>query len=343
MKLRLIAVVLLMSAIGACLPTGLSVNQSPRPYTAEDVRVDRPSDVAWGARGIAVVVRDPEEPDLRTSLALVDPTTLRSEVLPKDRSGCDSSSVFAPQFAGDNLRYGRFFYPPGLEGAILEEAPGGDLTRLVDGLTFPPNAFVHVAASDVWLASDASGFCAWIERVAGEGGPWPITVDAKGRSFEVNESRIADDCDKTGHASRIAMAADGTLAFLASPSSVDVSGTARFDVDWGVYVVSEDGQSEQIAAGFQRPTHLRWHPDGRSFLVSARRGLLSGIWSVTLDGHVSLLYEADVISFDVAPDGERLALVIGTGEPAKREHHLIVVTPTDAASPSAHVTFSDAD
>lgn len=298
---------------------------SPRSVVV--VPVDgRVSDVTWGDEELIIVVSDPEEIPGRTRLDTIDLATLREAEVSLELGGCDDDMFVSPRFEEGVLRFARICYP-NVSIALMERSASGDVRTLVEDLGFPPDGYVSPDDGATWIASDASGFCSWITRAHGSGGPWPIVVEGGSRSFQTDEGLVEEDCDRTGQASWITKGPDGQLAFLAAPAAVDLSGSARFDMPWNVYLLDADGKARLLAAGFVRPSDLHWTPTGDSISVTGTWNGRKGLWSIATTGAVSPLIEGAILSFSWEPTGRRLAIIEPVGSVADRTYRLSIVEP----------------
>ena len=312
MKEVAVVVVPLLGLLLACQPPS-SASPVPTARSLEVVPLDGSvSDVAWGEGELVAFVSDPDQVPSRTRLGSIDVSTFEEMKINLELGGCVDDMFLSPRLENGVLRFARVCFPNG-PIALMERTADGDVTTLVEDIGFPPNGYVSPDDGQTWIASDASGFCSWISRVHGSGGPWPITIDGGSRPFEVDEGLVAPDCDRTGHASRIAQSPDGKLALLAAPSAVDLSGTSRFDMPWNIYTVDADGKPQVLAPGFVRPTELQWTTAGDALAVAAQRDGRSGLWSISQDGGVTLLLDGEIIAFSWEAGDRRVAIIEPVG------------------------------
>lgn len=267
-------------------------------------------DVAWTSEGLLAVVPDPDQPELRTTLVVVSPDGERVEPLPTDRGACESLDFYAPWSFDGRLIFSRACYPGGQISLRSRGSVDGEERVLVENVGFPPNAVTSTDDGSTWIASDSSGFCAWVSRISGSGGPWPILIADGPRPFHVDEGLLASECDHTGLASHVAVAPDGRLAFLAAPESTLLAGQARLEARWNLYTVDKAGTVTTVATDFVRPTGLEWAPIDRVWTVSAIRGSREAIWSVSDSGVSEALFDGNIIAFSWSPEGSELAVVI---------------------------------
>jgi hypothetical protein len=123
-----------------------------------------------------------------------------------------------------------------------------------------------------------SGICGSIAAVTGAGvqrSAGPTTLDGRAWRLDQDFFEPGDtDCTPRGRADLPALTGDGRrLLFVASPESVGVSGQARIDVPWNLYLDDlPGGQPRAVARGFVSPTGLAMTADDRSVVVGGRRG-----------------------------------------------------------------------
>lgn len=299
--------------VAACQGSAL---MSPLPLQSPaDLGVPSALDVAWGPSGLFAVVSSNSDPGGRTLLVQVDPLTGKTTAVPTDNGGCDSSSALTPSASRDNhVYYVRVCYPGGTEISLFQlDLTSAKSNEIIPSMGFPSNAYVSTDEGSTWFASDSSGLCAWVDRLTGTGGPWPITIRDGPHTFQLDDGRSPRDCDHTPLASHIALLPDRSVAFLASPASLELSGAARLDALWNLYTADSSGNVSRIAEGFSRPTQLLWNASTESFELSARRGPQVGLWSVSPSGTISLIIEAPILRFALSPDDHRIAAVVRNG------------------------------
>ena len=273
-----------------------------------------PLDVEWLDNGRLVVIRGTGDPSRqrasRVDLGTMEATPLDLEV-PKR---CLSVDVQNPKVIGDRLYLDRrCFARDGDDRHEIMLISEGKQAEAVASIPWFPDSYVQLP-SGAWLSGFDSGPCAWIDLVpdTGEPGiPWPITVSDDGEPFAVNGS-AEGECDNAVLASSIDRSSDGHLAFVAAGAARSAAGFARLDVPQNVYVVPEaGGQPRRIASGLVEARNVRWSPDGSSLIVIARAGDGSVLLKLDLAGGQEVLYEGQPVVAAWAPDGRRIAIVVG--------------------------------
>lgn len=318
----------LLAVAAACqpTPTGKPPDGSFGPVLFED-----PIDLAWGS-GAIFVVGEGEADVERSILVQVHPDSGAHEQLALERNECLSVSPLSPQAIDDRLIFVLGCDTPGERRiSLVEHDQGsGDVHEIIHDIPFPPRSYGTPDRGETWFASDSSGICAWISRISGEAGPWPVTITDGRRPFELDEG-FEGNCDNLGMASNVAVSDDGSLAFVASPDALGVSGAARTDVRWNVYTIDPtDSQPRLRASGFMRPTDLRWVGDSGSIELAAVRGGRSALWEVNEEGAVSIVVDAPVINFSREPAGSRIAVTMRVGNPVEGGSQLRLWIPAEA-------------
>ncbi len=115
--------------------------------------------------------------------------------------------------------------------------------------------------------------------------PWNLRLGAGTSSFDLADFLTpSEDCTRTGNADLPAWSRDGThVAFFASTAAVGVSGQARSEASWTLYVV--DGNLAGPATlldGIAAPAALQWSPDGRWLAMAGSVDGSHGLWLIEL-------------------------------------------------------------
>jgi hypothetical protein len=142
--------------------------------------------------------------------------------------------------------------------------------------------------SDIGMAAIYGGVCSGLVWL-GEGGVRPVDdvfVGEGDKRFALGaqvRGRGSEACEATGQAAWPDIAPDGSrIAFLASPDSVGVPISDRWDLPFNLYVMPTDSlEPLALLTGLRHPRGVRWSPDGGSLLVSGELdGQGDGVWLV---------------------------------------------------------------
>jgi hypothetical protein len=134
-------------------------------------------------------------------------------------------------------------------------------------------------------------------------------------SLDADSAPGSNDCTNTGRADYPAYSPTGDrLAFLASPASIGVSGQARLDAPWGLYLTSGAGVPHEVMGDIVNPPGLAWTTNGRWLIFSGGVGDQGvATWAVeAATGRLVRLSVQGLDSLDVSPDGTRLVGVTTT-------------------------------
>ena len=138
----------------------------------------------------------------------------------------------------------------------------------------------------------------------------------------------------------LALRIDGqeTLAVAADPTVAEGSGQFSPDGRWIAFTSNQTGRTEVYVTSFPQltekrqvsidgGTNPRWAPDGSTlFYRDGRRVMAAPVsprpsFSV---GTARMLFEADFLSFEVAPDGQRFLLLTPNPEANRAEIHVVL-------------------
>jgi hypothetical protein len=231
--------------------------------------------------------------------------------LPRD---CASIDVQNPHVIAGHLFLDRHcFSLDGNDRHEILEVDVHNRATSVASIPWFPDSYVQLSAG-AWIAGFDSGPCGWIDVVphtGDPGGAWPINVTDDGESFAVNASPKGH-CDGAVLASSVDRSSTGMLAFIASGAARSQSGSARLDVAENLYTVPEaGGEPRRIASGLVEPRNVEWSTDGASVIVIVRAGTGSALLEVNAAGSKTVLYEGQPMTAAWAPDGRRIAIVVG--------------------------------
>jgi hypothetical protein len=141
----------------------------------------------------------------------------------------------------------------------------------------------------------------------------PVTVGAGDESWRLDEYFVstARMCTQLGRASGARWSPDGrTVAFLGSPKSIGVSGTARLDAPSNLYLMDSTTWTPRLVfAEIEHPSEPSWSPDGRWLVFSGSvpdRG--EGTWLFDVGKtRLSRLTSIPLTSPVWSPDGQAIA------------------------------------
>lgn len=177
------------------------------------------------------------------------------------------------------------------------------------GLTVSPDMSVA-------LVSAGNILCESIVAVDSGGVRYlPVTVGAGSRSWRLDEYFVTDArlCTELGRAGGAAWSPDGRrVAFLGSPQSIGVSGTARLDVPWNLYLMGPNAWTPRLAfANIVHPSEPAWSPNGRWLVFSGsvpNEG--EGTWLFDIEeARISRLTSTPLTSPTWSPNGQA---IVGT-------------------------------
>jgi hypothetical protein len=167
--------------------------------------------------------------------------------------------------------------------------------------------------------SVGGGICDGILGLTRQGTqPAPIVIPAVPRRFQIDEafdSSAAHDCTQTAASTLPSLSSDGkVLAFLGSPASIGVSGIARTDVPFELYLVNLDSMSSSsLLEGLAHPSGLNVSPDGGWLVTGGIKSGQLGVWLVSPSGRrVVQISNLDIRGLAWAPDGRH---IVGLHDP----------------------------
>lgn len=150
---------------------------------------------------------------------------------------------------------------------------------------------------------------AWPTLAAGDGGPTGLTIEDLARMHRVSDLATAPS--------------GGRVAYLLSVPRipfVEDDGPAWHEL----HVLEADGSSRPLVTGHQRIEEIAWTPDGRSItFLSERHGSEHPtLWRLPIDGGEArplLDLGHGIVSYEMAPDGRRLAVLVARPSSDERE------------------------
>lgn len=233
---------------------------------------------------------------------------------------CTGAETLAPLvLASGELSY-QLRCTPGTKGAStyrtgLSVIDAKDRPRTLMPLTdlpFVPRQAAWSADGSRGLLAGERATCEGIARVDRTGvHAWDLGLGSGATSFDLADFlTVSQDCARTGNADLPAWSRDGhSVAFLASPAAVGVSGPARLDASWTLYTVGESLADPAILLdGIEHPTALRWSPDGRWLALAGSVGGSEGLWLIEIATRRSVRISTFPFWLDLAwsRDGSRL-------------------------------------
>jgi Tol biopolymer transport system component len=185
---------------------------------------------------------------------------------------------------------------------------------------FHASAFTWAPDAKRGLVAQSDQICSSFAAVDSRGlHPLDLKLGTGGRAWSLASLFRAtgdENCTKDGQADHPAFSPDGRqVAFFASPDAVGVSGQARLDVTWGLWMMSAAGDNpHRVLGGLVEPTDVAWSPDGRWLAFNARRGSYRGVWLYSLStGTHRRVSGTDGSHVAWSPDGHQLVAVNDTG------------------------------
>jgi hypothetical protein len=330
-----------ISVLGA-VSIGCQPLASSRPSVAEDgVRLEVPAGhyvgIAWLQDGRLVIDEAiPPAPGgtrLGYSFSLVDPTSgssgllavpplercwrelyLNPQVLPDGRLSFVRSCLHSPQGEPpDEADLVAMDPVPGSQLQVVMKLGHLDIFKNVSYTVTPDLAEV--------IYEIGSGPCGGIAVATATNpiGRLHLLIGESPTQFRLDEpSDLLGPCDGAGKAGAPALSPDGTtLAFVASPRSVGVSGLqARLAQPWDIYLA--DMQSERtrrVVGDLDGATGLAWSPDGKQ-LAYAGGAAGSGVWLVEpASGTPHLVSAGDYGYLTWAASGDTIAAIRHLSDP----------------------------
>jgi len=153
----------------------------------------------------------------------------------------------------------------------------------------------------------------------------PIRVGSGESSWRLDEYFLSDSrlCTDLGRAGGASWSPDGeAIAFLGSPQSIGVSGVARLDAPWNLYVMAPGTWAPHLVlADLTYPSEPSWSPDGRWLTFSGSvEGNGEGTWLLNLDaGQLKRLTTVPVASPVWSPDGRTIVGIVPVEGPGSKE------------------------
>ncbi|MEX2458235.1 MAG: hypothetical protein WD770_04555 [Actinomycetota bacterium] len=259
--------------------------------------------------------------------------------LPGPQKGCRGRDYMRPaRVSGRSVLLFSLCYSETFDGRLDEgsvvvvDLDTGQLQELVpSNVAFNPQTIAWHRGEG--LISKSSGLCAGIARLTPDGVErWDVMV--ADRRVDEPVFSEAQDCSQEIRADLPAISQSGRIAFMASPDSVGIDGFARGSVPWFIYVMDENGAPEQLPVEIEHPSDLRWSPSGTALAFSGTvAGKGDGLWVMSLpQGELKKISGERVSSLDWAPEGERIAAVLESGEDAEwpRNVRLVIYRVTES-------------
>jgi hypothetical protein len=222
----------------------------------------------------------------------------------------------------------------GLSSVVAYEFKDRTVTELADlGDRMALNGSSWNADASQGVGAQSSGICAriaWLTR----NGPQGIAaaVSDGGTRWRLDDwlTQPRESCETQGRADCPVWQPGGQLiAFFASPPSKGVTGQARLDVPWQLYLLdSQSLRVMKVVDGIYGTCRgMSWSRDGRWLAFTGKIGGTEGIWLYSMGNRaLRLVAVMRPSSPDWSPDGRKL---------------IAVEDPTLDYPPKTHLTLAD--
>lgn len=209
-----------------------------------------------------------------------------------------------------------------------------EMSEMLD-MTSNPGVVTWESNQTRAVAGVGSYICQGITSVERDGEkPIAVEISDGTNHFRLDEelTRGRRDCEFTGRADFPAYShSAGQLAFVASPSSVNVSGDARLDKPWNLYVLGLGGHPRSVVSSIVDPAGIAWTSDDRWIIFSGRlESFGSGMWAVdSSTGRLVKLSGQALDWFDLSPDSKRMigTASLGSADPTGQRLLLFDLSP----------------
>jgi eukaryotic-like serine/threonine-protein kinase len=223
----------------------------------------------------------------------------------------------------------------------LMKTPSGQLDRLTFGPNEDETAVWSHDSRSVAYASTREGGVTWVYTKSVEGASEPKRIYAARTHGHLSSwSRDGRWLLFDSLNDLLALRIDGqeSLAVAAAPAVVEGSGQFSPDGRWIAFTSNETGRTEVYVTSFPQLTEKRqvsieggtiprWAPDGRTLFYQQGRRLMAVPVSLRPSLNLEparMLFEADFLSFEVAPDGQRFLLLTPNPEANRAEIHVVL-------------------
>jgi hypothetical protein len=342
-----------LTASCAVVPDGVA-NNSPAPVPSHTLNVSQPAhgyfvSVAWPSGGwiYAGYLAHPEVYPHAFELWRMreDGSNFQKVALPDDPA-CERTSYGGVSVLHDGrLAVNKLCdkplgtSPTATYGVVAYDPLTGKTETLVPLQSeVNPGATSWNPTIDRAIASESSGICgsiAWLTRT----GPEYIRIKlGEGtRQWALDayfRAPASQDCTNQGRAVGGAWSPDGRqVAFLASPQSIGLSGQARLDAPWNIYLMDPTTlQPRPVLRDIKYAAGVSWSPDGQWLAFSGQpSGKSMGSW-LFAPGSGALLQVSNTAmqAMTWAPDGQRLLGMWSPSTPAYPPDTRLVVLDVQA-------------
>jgi len=228
----------------------------------------------------------------------------------------------------------------------LMETTSGQLERLTFGPNEDETAVWSHDSRSVAYASTREGGVTWVYTKSVEGPSDPKHIyAAKTHGHLSSWSRngqwlLFNSLGLIGEPDLLALRIDGqeSVAVAAAPGVAEGSGQFSPDGRWIAFTSNQTGRNEVYVISFPQLTGKRqvsieggttprWAPDGSTLFYQQGRRLMAVPVSLRPSlslGTARMLFEADCLSFEVAPDGQRFLLLTPNPEANRAEIHVVL-------------------
>ena len=185
------------------------------------------------------------------------------------------------------------------------------------GASILPGPFSVSPSLDQAIVTAGSVLCESLLWVDDGGIRYPdIVVEGDGESWNLGSffpDASRGPCTDQGRAAWPAWAPDGSaMAFFGSPESIGISGQARLDVPWNLYLLAPSAtEARHVLEGISHARALAWSPDSRWLAFSGERGGSEGTWLYdTRTDQTIAISPSQALTLAWSPAGDEIAATV---------------------------------